>query len=124
MGFLRERIPAQVRKSILAKYDFHCGYCGIKPKVLHVDHIIPLAHSRGTNEPSNLMPACPSCNNYKATFDLEQFRQQLGQQVRRAREHNINFRLAERFGLIEVKEQPIVFYFEKVEPAQAKGEEK
>jgi hypothetical protein len=62
----------------------------------------------------NLMPACPSCNNYKMSLQLETFRRELAESVRKARDYSVNFRFAERFGLVEVKEQPIVFYFERV----------
>lgn len=102
------------RKITTERFEGRCGYCGIKPDHLHVDHIKPRA-AGGTNALENLMPACPSCNNYKGIFSLEDFRIQIAEQVLRARKHSLNFRIAERFGLITVHEVPeIKFYFEKV----------
>jgi len=39
-----------------------CYYCGRKlGKVYHVDHVVPLSRG-GSNDPSNLVVACPNCN--------------------------------------------------------------
>lgn len=47
-------------------YNFCCGYCGIKPNVLHIDHIMPLSKG-GRHIKSNLIPACKTCNSKKAS---------------------------------------------------------
>lgn len=60
----------------------------------------------------NMMPACRTCNGWKSTFDLEQFREEIKQQVVRARRYSPNFRLAEMYGLVEETNKPGVFYFE------------
>ena len=106
------------REIVKAKYDGRCAYCGEILKAMHVDHLIPIARAhmhRGVevNCLENLMPSCPSCNNYKMSFDLEGFRRELERQVERGRTHSLNFRLAERFGLIKVIETKVEFYFEK-----------
>lgn len=41
-----------------------CYYCGCKLTKYHVDHVIPLSRG-GSNDPSNLVLACPSCNTSK-----------------------------------------------------------
>lgn len=41
-------------------------------------------------------------------------------QAERARHYSVNFRTAERFGLVEVKNAPVVFWFERAE-AQEKA---
>ena len=42
-----------------------CYYCGKKVgKNYHVDHVVPLSRG-GTNDPDNLVIACPSCNTSK-----------------------------------------------------------
>ncbi len=64
---------------------------------------------------NNLMPACASCNNFKMVSDLEDFRENLQAQVERGRKYSVNFRMAERFGLIAVMEKPVRFYFETLE---------
>lgn len=111
----RTHIPGKIRLQVKSRYDGHCGYCGAKPERLQVDHIKPFVHGGGDN-PSNLMPACFGCNNYKMNFDLEQFRREIAAQVRRARDYSLNFRLAEKFGLVAATEKPVVFYFEKIDP--------
>jgi 5-methylcytosine-specific restriction endonuclease McrA len=107
-----EAVTGSIRKAAKVKYGGRCGYCGEIPKLLHVDHVVPKAHG-GTDDLSNLMPACGSCNNFKMTFSLEQFRHELSQQVLRARKYSINFRLAERFGQVEARLSAIIFHFEK-----------
>lgn len=115
---VRKPIPKQVRDRVKSKFDGHCAYCGEKPERLCIDHLHPVVRAHqiehDVNDESNLMPACFSCNNYKMSWDLEWFRKELGYQISRAREHSINFRLAERFGQLAVTPKPIEFYFEKV----------
>ena len=46
-----------------AFFGDRCAYCGSTEK-LTIDHVIPLSRG-GTNWPSNLRPACRSCNSAK-----------------------------------------------------------
>ena len=42
-----------------------CYYCGVEVgKEYHVDHVVPLSRG-GTNDISNLVIACPTCNHKK-----------------------------------------------------------
>lgn len=66
----------------------------------------------------NQFPACAPCNLFKTSYSLEMFRKQISLQVERGRKSSVNFRTAERFGLVEVVEKPVVFWFEKY---QAEG---
>lgn len=121
------------REKVHAKYSGHCAYCGISISIkdMQVDHLIPqrnyewslknnlkipsfLAHLTlsDMNHIDNLMPACRSCNGFKSTFDLELFRSEVADQANRLRKYKPTFKLAERYGLIEVIERPVVFYFE------------
>lgn len=61
----------------------------------------------------NLYPACAPCNLMKTTYSLEMFRKQVSLQSERGRKSSMNFRTAERFGLIEVVDKPVIFWFEK-----------
>ena len=61
----------------------------------------------------NMVPACAPCNIFKNVFNLEEFRRELSQQIIRGRKSSVNFRTAERFGMIDVNNNPIVFWFEK-----------
>jgi 5-methylcytosine-specific restriction endonuclease McrA len=53
------------------KQDFNncCAYCGNSPVFLTIDHVIPRSQG-GTNAPSNLLPACKSCNESKGSRSL------------------------------------------------------
>ena len=114
----------KVREKIFSKYNGHYAYCGNKLgeiKDMQVDHIIAkrrhIDHhllENGLNDDSNLNPSCRSCNKFKDTFSIEQFREEVSKQIERLRRDRPTFRLAERFGLIECKEEkPVIFYFEK-----------
>lgn len=111
------------RQSVYDKFDGRCAYCGdpIEFKAMQVDHLI--AQWRLTDKQQsvtydqvhcheNHMPSCRSCNKYKDGRSLEYFREGLEDQINILRRDRPTFRLAERFGLIECKPKPIVFYFE------------
>ncbi len=110
----RKAIPKKVRDDVHLKYGGRCAYCGedIERKGMHVDHI-KAVHIGGTDDVNNLNPSCARCNNFKHSWTLEEFRHELSKQVDRARESSVNFRNAERYGLIKVVDIPIVFYFER-----------
>lgn len=65
--------------------------------------------------PENIFPSCAPCNLLKTTYSLEMFRKQVSLQVERGRRSSVNFRTAERFGLISVVNKPVVFWFEQYE---------
>jgi hypothetical protein len=101
------------RKKVYGMFSGRCAYCGEQPKSLQVDHRVPVAQG-GTNHIENLLPACAQCNNFKSTFSVEEFRSEILLQIDRARQRSINFRTAERFGMIKVKPvSRIRFYFEE-----------
>lgn len=50
------------RLKILHRDDFTCYYC--KREATTVDHVIPISKG-GTNEESNLVAACKTCNSAK-----------------------------------------------------------
>lgn len=119
------------RKQIHEKYGGKCAYCGqdITIKQMQIDHIIPKrAYSKehkclivgcrkfeeyGLNDIRNLAPACRPCNNFKSGMPLEDFRAEIAAQPQRLRRYRNQFRLAERFGLIIIIDNPVIFYFEK-----------
>lgn len=49
---------------ILAAYRHRCVYCGKRSNRLTQDHILPVSKG-GKTEPSNIVPACKSCNSRK-----------------------------------------------------------
>ena len=110
---MRKHLPAKIRREVLSRYEGACGYCGQKPERLQVDHVIPI-DGGGTDDPSNLMPACFSCNNYKISLSLELFRTYIQESIRKARERSVNFRFAEKYGLLTAhEEKKVVFFFEQ-----------
>lgn len=59
------------RRSILARDNFSCQYCGKKSEYLTIDHIIP-KRLGGKSSWENLVSACRKCNAKKADKTLEQ----------------------------------------------------
>jgi len=112
------------RLSLLNKYNCHCAYCGkeIALKEMQADHIEPIFRgwrddevAKGADSIENMNPACRSCNRWKATFTVEQFRIEMESQVVRLKRDSAGFRMALAYGLIEPKNEKVVFYFEKLE---------
>ncbi len=123
------------RSIIYAKMLGHCGYCGmvIRYDEMQVDHIIPkndyvsyvvnklripkfLSHLTvdDCDNMDNLICSCRVCNKWKSTFDLELFRKEISEQIKRLNDYSTNFRIAKKYSLIIENPQPIVFYFEKL----------
>jgi hypothetical protein len=52
-----------LKREIFRRDDYTCQYCGHRGNVvtLHVDHLVPASRG-GTDDPSNLVTACWSCN--------------------------------------------------------------
>jgi 5-methylcytosine-specific restriction endonuclease McrA len=123
----RIQIPKVMKDRVKARFGGKCGYCGEKTHMLQIDHLKPVANFWHApylaNYEENLMPACFSCNNYKNTMSIEVFRKELSLQIKRAREGSVNVRLAERFGLIQFIDKPIVFHFEHPKAVKNGGEE-
>ncbi|MCU6669944.1 HNH endonuclease [Enterobacteriaceae bacterium H4N4] len=125
------------RAELRMKFDGRCAYCGreLPEKGWHADHVEAVfrkwefgerrsdgtrrtvatgEHFRPENDAiENMFPACAPCNLFKATFTIELFRQEITAQADRARSYSVNFRTAERFGLVEVVKKPVVFWFEQ-----------
>lgn len=111
----RRRLSAKERSRMFKIFGGRCAYCGCVLKntsVMQADHKTPL-HTGGTDTIDNMYPACRSCNKYKHTLDIEKFREYLAGLSKRLKRDSAAFNVAVRFGIVEVKEKPIVFYFEK-----------
>ncbi|HAB1305677.1 TPA_asm: HNH endonuclease [Salmonella enterica subsp. enterica serovar Enteritidis] len=128
------------RERLRMKFGGRCAYCGcmLPEKGWHADHVQAVlrksercmkAAEKGifrlktTGEvfrpeadcPENIFPSCAPCNLLKTAYSLEMFRKQVSLQVERGRRSSVNFRTAERFGLISVVNKPVVFWFEQYE---------
>lgn len=68
-------ISKEKRQTVYDMYDGKCAYCGCHLNATHftIDHIIPKAYG-GTNDISNLLPACHNCNKMKNDLSVESFR--------------------------------------------------
>jgi 5-methylcytosine-specific restriction endonuclease McrA len=62
--------------AIKRRYSDRCAYCGCKPKVISMDHVIPLARG-GNHTASNIVPACLPCNIKKGAKDATDFQSML-----------------------------------------------
>jgi 5-methylcytosine-specific restriction endonuclease McrA len=117
----RKQLSKANRLNVYYKYDKHCAYCGceLEYRDMQIDHIKAVYKSELDGENAdesieNLMPACRMCNFYKSTFSIEQFRERLHSLHTRLKEQFI-FRLALKYGIVELDLKPIEFYFEKNE---------
>ena len=119
-------IPKRIREKVYLKYNGHCAYCGcaLEYKDMQVDHIKSVyVHNEylkdmtteELNDIENLMPACRSCNFYKAEDDIETFRKRLETTLVRNLQKPFDYRLALKYGMIEEKFEPVKFYFEECE---------
>lgn len=66
-GVKRKPIRHSVRKRVLESHEGRCAICGDRPEWperLTIDHVRPVSLG-GTNEESNLQPACAPCNSAK-----------------------------------------------------------
>lgn len=131
------------RAELRMKFGGLCAYCGCElGDKWHADHVEPIlristqdmkAAEKGLwklkatgescrphlDKPENIFPACQPCNLLKATYSVEMFRKQISLQVERGRKSSMNFRTAERFGLVEIVDRPVVFWFEQYQQQEA-----
>ena len=118
-------ISKRTRQLVYDKYNGHCAYCGCELKLseMQVDHIVPKFRNNekwhqneiGSDDISNLNPSCRMCNYYKGMGSVENFRENLKDTLVRNVQRPFDFRLAERYGMVEVREWDGKFYFEKIE---------
>lgn len=62
----RHSITPKQRFKILERDGYKCRYCGVGIETcpLDIDHVLPVTQG-GTNNPSNLVAACSTCNTGK-----------------------------------------------------------
>lgn len=116
----RVSINKAKREAVYKKYDGHCAYCGreIEYKDMQVDHFLPFRawgiEDAGTDDLSNLMPACRTCNHYKRANSLETFRRYIYEIPKKLRTNYI-YKVGLIYGNVSDIEKPIKFYFEIVD---------
>ena len=120
----RRRLSKEEHQQVLEMCGHHCAYCGSEietTKQLRVDHVIPMefyaayaAEGYDLDTMDNFLPACCSCNIYKHTYILAGFRAAIERMPDVLFRDAATFRHAVRFGMVEVKPHPVVFYFEQI----------
>lgn len=104
-----------VRQSVYEKYGGRCAYCGRKIEYndMQVDHFVAkrVCNESGSDDFSNLMPACRMCNHYKRANSLETFRRYI-QEIPRKLRQNYIYKVGVAYGNVIENEKPIKFYFE------------
>lgn len=118
--YMRKSISKKIRQAVYDKFDGHCAYCGCKLefKDLRVDHINPVYKSEingdiADDSIDNYNPSCRSCNFYKSTFGIEQFRENVQNKLIKKLHRDFNYKMLVKYGLIKEDFKPIEFYFEK-----------
>ena len=117
---MRLKLTKEQRQELRVKFGGYCAYCGCSlGDRFHADHVKAVYRfgddlQKPKNDAiENLFPSCAPCNNFKATFTIEEFRKEIENQVQRAQKYSINYRTAQRFGLVKVTNDPVVFWFER-----------
>lgn len=116
-------IPKKKRLELYEKYNHRCAYCGceLEYKDMQVDHIksVYVNTDLTTNmtekemySDRNLLPACRQCNLYKSTMTLDQFRERLQTTLIENITKSFQWRLAEKYGLVQYTPREIKFYYE------------
>lgn len=129
------------RAALREMFGGNCAYCGHPlGEKWHADHVEPVMREtkyvrgerdshgvyrqgkfvqtgvlyRPENErPDNYYPACIPCNIDKACVEVETWRRHLQDKINIALRASTPLRHAQRFGLVQFSDAPIVFYFEK-----------
>lgn len=111
----RRKLTKADRQEVYDKMGGYCAYCGahITLKTMQADHVVPLRKG-GADEVSNMLPACASCNHYKSTLDVEQFRRCVERWPVVLERDSTTYRNAVRFGQITPTPQRVVFFFERL----------
>ena len=121
----RRKLTKAERQAIYDKCHGYCAYCGrpLEYKDMQVDHVIPL-YNGGRDELDNMLPACRSCNHYKATLSLESFRKMVDRIPNTLYRDNATYRIGLRFGKVTENRWETVFYFETLEGGENDSEKK
>lgn len=133
------RLTKAQRIALCAKFDGRCAYCGSPlGDRWHADHIesvrrkaeyvrgkgfVPTGElERPQNDHiGNLAPSCAPCNIDKHAMSLEHWREKLERTLEVLQRNYPTYRHALRFGMLEERPTPIIFYFEHTAPASAQA---
>lgn len=107
------------REQVLAKTGGHCAYCGceLTLNAMQVDHVEPMRRGDKGDKShldviENKLPSCRSCNYYKSTLTLDQFRERMDVMIGNL-ERNSTVKVLLRYGKVQFTRGPVTFYFER-----------
>lgn len=110
------------RQKVYDRFGGKCSYCGCtlnSIKDMQVDHQMPksmpfndMAKYKMLHAMDNLYPSCRTCNHYKRSDNLEQFRYKMITLHERVCSHYIG-KVALKYGIVQLNKFDGVFYFEK-----------
>jgi 5-methylcytosine-specific restriction endonuclease McrA len=112
---------ANTREAVFSKFNGHCAYCGCELGARwHVDHLLPLVRDPFTGKKKyperdnleNLMPSCISCNNYKNSHSIEDFRGLIAG-LRKQLMLSTQYKISLRYGLVIEVEKEVKFHYEQ-----------
>lgn len=111
----RRKLSKAERLHVYDKCNHRCAYCGcyLEYKNMQVDHAQPL-RCGGADEMNNMLPACRSCNHYKATLTVEKYRKHIEGIPCRLNRGSIPFAVGKRFGVVSENRKHVVFWFEEI----------
>ncbi len=120
------KLTPKQRSLLRMKFGGRCAYCGSElAEKWHADHVKPvLRHMNGSgmiyaehDTEDNLVPACHGCNLHKHCNSLEDYRRIIDDGRREFLRSGKGKALV-RMGLVEMKPDPIVFWFERYQEAE------
>lgn len=93
------------KRNILRRDNFECQYCGVKNKIMTVDHVVP-RKDKGQTSWENLVCACVACNSKKGDRRPEQ----VGLQLSRSPKRPNSTRFIQNFiGISDQRWKPYLF---------------
>lgn len=107
------------RAELRMKFGGRCAYCGCElGDKWHADHVKPVIRFDGQmlhqerDDIANMVPACHPCNLHKHCNSLDDYRRIIDD-GRREFLHSGKGKALVRMGLVEMKSDPVVFWFEQ-----------
>lgn len=125
------RLTKKQRAALREKFSGRCAYCGAAlGDRWHADHIESVQrkaeyvrgkgfvatgdyHRPENDHIENLAPSCAPCNIDKHAMSLEHWREKLARTLEVLQRNYPTYRHALRFGMLEERPAPVVFYFER-----------
>lgn len=120
----------QERQAVYDKTGGRCYYCGrlLKDR-WHMDHVKPVVRNPGSGEMEKLsndefynkVPACPRCNQWKASMSVESFRGMLENLITVLNRDSSQYRMAKDFGLVRETGRKVMFHYESGQSPEHDG---